>query len=351
MDTISIVIPVYNSADTLAACMDSVLAQTYRDLEILLVDDGSTDGSLEIGLRYAAGDPRVRVIRGNHSGPGAARNLGIRGARGKYLLFVDSDDLCEPELAERLYTEAARKRTGLVLCGMMVTDDTGKVINVFREWGRRCYTRAYATATLTKWKTNPFCGGVYCKLFDTQILRENGILFEEHSTYAEDFCFNLTYLCHIENVAILPDLLYRYCMGRPGSLTEKNLLEGNFADLWRRRMEVAEKFEEVYDSFDLKDTCPGAVPAFYWTQAADMIALSARREENCSAFSADMAVLRNTAPKKNEQTGVARPEGVPVKDVLALRLMLAGWDRALWMYERGRRRLRLVRSRERGGGT
>ena len=113
---------------------------------------------------------------------------------------------------------------------------------------------------------------------------------------------------------------------------------------------MAGKFEAVYEDFDLKDTCPGAVPAFYWTQAADMIMLAGRRAADFSAFRADMAVLRSTPPKRNEKTGRARPEGVPVKDALSLRLMLAGLDRALWAYEQGRRKLRRVRSRERWDG-
>lgn len=343
------IIPVFNGAETLAACLDSVLAQTYRDLEVLVVDDGSTDGSREIAQEYAARDPRLRVLQGDHAGPGAARNRGIREARGSRILFSDCDDVCEPELAEKLSAAAEDKNVGLVLCGMRITNEAGRVIGAFREEGKRCYARAYATVTLTKWMTNPLCGGVYCKLFDARILRENSIAFEEHSAYAEDFCFNLAYLCCIENVVILPDLLYRYCIGRTGSLTVKNLREGDFSKLWARRLEVVGRFETLYDTLDLKETCPRAVPAFYWTQAADMVALAARRETDFSAFSADMAVLRRTPPVRNEQTGRARPEGVPLKDAVSLRLMQAGRDKALWTYERGRRRLRRIRRRERGG--
>lgn len=96
----SIVIPVYNTEDYLAACLDSVLAQTERDIEVILVDDGSTDGSLEIERAYAARDPRVRIIEQHNQRQGAARNRGIEAARGTYLYLMDSDDLIVPELVE-----------------------------------------------------------------------------------------------------------------------------------------------------------------------------------------------------------------------------------------------------------
>ena len=96
----SIVIPVHNTEPYLAACLDSVLAQTERDIEVILVDDGSTDGSLAIEHAYAARDPRIRVIEQENRRQGAARNRGIAAARGTYLYLLDSDDLIAPELVE-----------------------------------------------------------------------------------------------------------------------------------------------------------------------------------------------------------------------------------------------------------
>lgn len=96
----SIIIPVYNTEDYLSACLDSVLAQTERNIEVILVDDGSTDGSLEIERSYERRDPRVRVIEQPNLRQGAARNRGIEQARGTYVYLMDSDDLIVPELVE-----------------------------------------------------------------------------------------------------------------------------------------------------------------------------------------------------------------------------------------------------------
>lgn len=95
-EQISVIIPVYNVAEFLPQCLDSVVSQDYRSLQILLVDDGSTDGSGEICDRYAAADARIQVIHQPNQGAGAAKNAGLRAAEGTYLAFVDSDDFLEP---------------------------------------------------------------------------------------------------------------------------------------------------------------------------------------------------------------------------------------------------------------
>ena len=93
---ISLVVPFYNVEEYLADCLDSLLSQTWTDFEVVLVDDGSPDGSRAIADRYAAQDARIRIISVENGGLGAARNTGVRSARGRYLAFVDSDDLLPP---------------------------------------------------------------------------------------------------------------------------------------------------------------------------------------------------------------------------------------------------------------
>ena len=105
----SVIIPVYNAEKYLRGCMDSVLSQTLRELEVICVDDGSTDGSAAILEEYAEKDSRVRVLRQENKGAGAARNLGID-AKGEYVAFVDADDSLCPDSLEPLYRQA--KRTG-----------------------------------------------------------------------------------------------------------------------------------------------------------------------------------------------------------------------------------------------
>ena len=100
---ISVIVPVYNIIEYLPRCVHSITSQTYENLELLLVDDGSTDGTGELCDRLAAEDGRIRVFHKENGGSSSARNLGISQAKGEYLGFVDSDDYVEPDMYERLY--------------------------------------------------------------------------------------------------------------------------------------------------------------------------------------------------------------------------------------------------------
>lgn len=115
---VSIILPVYNRKDLLPDCMASIFAQTHQELQIILIDDGSTDGTAELCRDYAARDPRVMVLSGTHSGVSAARNLGLDAATGKYLFFLDSDDAIHPALIETLCQ--AMERTEATMGGTLV---------------------------------------------------------------------------------------------------------------------------------------------------------------------------------------------------------------------------------------
>ena len=113
-EQISVIIPVYNVAEFLPQCLDSVVSQDYRNLQILLVDDGSTDGSGEICDRYAAADARIQVIHQPNQGAGAAKNAGLRAAEGTYLAFVDSDDFLEPGAYREMVKTLEETRADMV---------------------------------------------------------------------------------------------------------------------------------------------------------------------------------------------------------------------------------------------
>ena len=114
---ISIVVPVYNAEKELQRCVDSILGQSFSDWELLLIDDGSRDGSPALCDRLAQRDPRVRVWHKENGGVSSARNLGIRKAEGEYLMFTDSDDTLFPETLATLYGKALETKAELVVCG------------------------------------------------------------------------------------------------------------------------------------------------------------------------------------------------------------------------------------------
>lgn len=127
-DLISVVVPVYNVERYLRACLDSLLAQTYSSLDILLVDDGSTDRSGAICDEYAHRDPRIRVVHQKNGGLSDARNTGISLATGRYITFVDSDDAVSADMLAYLYELIIREKADIATCQKQLIDENGKNI-------------------------------------------------------------------------------------------------------------------------------------------------------------------------------------------------------------------------------
>ncbi len=128
---ISVIVPVYNVAEFLPGCIDSILKQTYRSIELILVDDGSSDDSGKICDKYALLDNRITVIHKANGGVSSARNMGLDTAHGDYIAFVDSDDQIEPEMYERLLADAERTARDIICCGSVTVGLDGK------QWGYR----------------------------------------------------------------------------------------------------------------------------------------------------------------------------------------------------------------------
>lgn len=211
---VSVIVPVYNQRNELSACIESLCGQTFRDLEILLIDDGSTDDSAAVCRSYAAADPRIRCITRPNGGVSAARNTGIRAAAGEYLLFVDGDDRVEPELVERLYSAAVQTASTVTLCG-------------YNEFGgQRCKSVSYAPKLCqNRWEVARFVAAHYlqsavstpwAKLFRKA---DFSAWFDESMSFAEDSLFNIQVFRQTDRLCVLPDCLYDYRTPRAGSLT------------------------------------------------------------------------------------------------------------------------------------
>ncbi len=135
MPKASVIVPVYNVKDYLKKCVDSILAQTERDLEVLLIDDGSTDGSGALCDTLAERDARIRVIHQENQGLGGARDTGIQAAEGDWLLLVDSDDWIDPQVLEKTLEAGERERAELVIFGYRTVDEQGRALREFVETG------------------------------------------------------------------------------------------------------------------------------------------------------------------------------------------------------------------------
>lgn len=221
---LSVIVPVYKAEAWLNECVDSLLNQTLKDLEILLVNDGSPDRSGEIMADYAARFPEtVRTLTLSNGGQGRARNRGIELARGEYLGFVDSDDYVLPEMYETLCRVADTEGADIVDCE----------IEAFYENG--------ATERLRTWRDGKpiaAAGSACNKLFRRSTVGE--IRFPEGLKY-EDFGFSAKLLLRSRKTVHLPDALYRYRVGQPSTMHNQNS---------RMNLDLLEIMEDLRESMD-----------------------------------------------------------------------------------------------------
>ena len=205
MNLISVVVPVYNAGPYLRQCLDSIAAQTYSHMEVILVDDASTDGSGQICKEYAERDERFQYVRfPANRGPSAARNEGVGRAAGAFLSFVDADDYVEPDLLEKLYRSLTESGADISTCG---------ADGIRLESGpARTYSRAEAGCGLAKGA--PFNHVPWGQLYCAELAR--ACPFDENVFYSEDLLFLYEALKRSEKVSCIPDVLYHY-VSREGS--------------------------------------------------------------------------------------------------------------------------------------
>lgn len=215
MPQISVITSVYNTERYLPACIESVLGQTFKDLELILVDDGSPDGSAAICDAYAAKDARVRVVHKPNGGPATASNAGLNAARGRYIGFVDSDDVIEPAMYETLYNAVQQSGCAMAACGSSVIDENGQPLP-----GGVKTTRTGKLDALDLFYDVFQNGSMYGmlswnKLFDAGLFAN--IRYDETLLFGDD-CSILHRVYDGQSVYCLNDPLYRYRY-RAGSIT------------------------------------------------------------------------------------------------------------------------------------
>ena len=196
---ISVIVPVYNVEKYIRKCLDSIVNQTYRDLEIILVDDGSTDASGAICDEYAEKDIRIKVIHKENGGQSSARNLGLDIATGEYIGFVDSDDTIELETYHLLVS--SMQGNDIVICGHNV---------VYEEKTETCCREESALDNAGLWSEvfGRLNNAVWNKLYRRELLK--GIYFDARFAHGEDLLFNLHYLKVARNGCVLNRALYNY---------------------------------------------------------------------------------------------------------------------------------------------
>lgn len=222
MELVSVVVPVYNCEKDLEGCVDSIRRQTYSRLQIILADDGSTDGSGAVCDRIAEKDDRVLAVHNDNQGVSAARNCGILKARGKYVMFVDSDDFLYPTAVAETVEAAEKNQAQLVLYGFCyhnVTRSTRKDNYPGESFAgsARQFAGKLAAGLIEREFFNP----PWNKLVLRELLTENDICFDRRFSILEDMTFSMQVLQKTDKVVILNRILYDYNIKESGSLVFK----------------------------------------------------------------------------------------------------------------------------------
>lgn len=258
MSKVSVIIPIYNVQKFLHRCLRSIINQTFKDLEIILVDDGSPDDCPKICDDYAMKDNRIKVIHKHNEGLGYARNSGMNAAKGEYIVFIDSDDYVDIHMIEKLYNVATSKNFNAVYCGHYY-ERNGIIIDKVPEVDK--YTEFIGNENCRKillemigglHRGNPlYTMSVWHSIFNLKFLRLNKIQFpSERQFISEDMIFDIDFFSIADRVALIPECYYYYCAnGNSLSLSFKeNLYE-------RRRKHYLEILRKMrnngFSSFEL----------------------------------------------------------------------------------------------------
>lgn len=245
---VSVVVTVYNTEKYLRRCLDSIINQNFKDIEIVCVNDGSTDNSLKILNEYAEKDSRVKVVDQENQGVSGARNTGVREASAKYLSFVDSDDYVDPKIYEKGYNLISSNDADVYIMNWdRFFSDTNLVkenpyydskVNIIGD-GKKTIGFPHKTYGLR-------LGVVWDKIYRKDIITENNFKFEKDVYYGEDTIFNWILFTRVKKVITDGNSLYFYRDSRPGSimttLNNRRRIENHIA--------IAKHLVEEYNKTD-----------------------------------------------------------------------------------------------------
>ena len=286
---VSVIVPIYNSQRYLARCFDSIINQTESNLEIILVDDGSTDDGGRICDAYAEKDKRFHVIHKENGGVSSARNSGMEMMSGDYCCFVDSDDYIFENYISVLLNNIKSYRCDISVCGLSSRNMAESSEGVSVLDGRAAQLSLFNESGGIK----GYIGG---KLFKTDIIKKNNIKFDENQTLAEDLLFIFDYLacCRNENaVCVSEDKLYYYENSSMGALTRRGK-SAVFREKWCDAVNACEKILKKIPKEEKR--LRQAVELEKTMQCVTMICIMVDYDEKAKTKSYKRIVLKNLIP-------------------------------------------------------
>ena len=223
---VSIIVPVYNAQSSITKCVESILNQTEKNFEVILVDDGSEDSSLKICTDFCNANARIKVIHQENSGVSTARNAGINIAGGEWITFIDSDDYVGSSYLQDLIAAQKQNDADIAVAGYtIVNEKLGKIER--RKAVNTCMGIRQFVEKIDEWEG--FFNGPFAKLFRSSIVHKNGISFPANVHIGEDKIFCSEYLNYCKRLSFTDSTEYFYVVGNVGTLSsKKNLLVPKF---------------------------------------------------------------------------------------------------------------------------
>lgn len=247
METISIIVPAYNVAQYIGRCLDSILAQTYKDLEIIIINDGSKDDTLAVCKAYREKDPRIKVIDQVNQGVSAARNAGLEQATGKYIGFVDPDDWIQDEMYEALYRCITASPYPICMCNYYKDTKKNGSPQLFPFDKKELSHLEVIEEVISPMigiddllpKYTYIMGCVWRCLYERDFIEKHHLRFTKGITIMEDLVFNVEALLLAEGICIEPGIWYHYIQNKSSVLHSYN------EKMWEDQMRVHNCLEEL----------------------------------------------------------------------------------------------------------
>lgn len=236
---LSVIIPVYNSEKYLADCLDSIINQEYKNLEIICINDGSTDSSAQILDAYAKKDNRIIVIHNENKGVAAARNCGIDNATMPFITFVDSDDTIDSKMYSKMIKAISNDKLDCVCCNYQKVFLNGKTLTIKSRFKNRVLYNEEIREEIVKCligfsnENNNCLSCLWNKIFVLDVINKNNIRINEKRSHGEDWMFCIEYYAAINSIGFVEDALYNYIfrqnslVGKPRSNAFEVTLEAN----------------------------------------------------------------------------------------------------------------------------
>lgn len=254
MPIVSVIVPVYNAEKYISKCINSILDQSLKDFEIILINDGSEDKSSDICDEYSRLYEKIRVIHIKNSGPARARNIGIENARGKYIAFIDSDDAMEKQMLEVMVHEAKKNNADIVICNFNIVSFDNKIIskgnhslNKYRFEGNKNITNEM----IYKFYNDDYFGlpALWNKIYKRDFIISKNIRIDENLFRGEDFWFNINALRNANVVITVQDYLYNYYQVNENSIMHSIRLEQY--NEWKRNIKKLLLYNDQFFDFDI----------------------------------------------------------------------------------------------------